>query len=153
MSIKIKLFAAIKAAAEVLVGVSAGAAASAGVFALITVIGILPRWAGHTRTARHVSLYEWSVILGGTAGNLIFLLQPSLPGKEILEAAAGLFMGIFVGGLIMSLAEVLDVFPILLMRGRIQSGIPWMVLSIGIGKMLGAYLYFSKKKKKKEKIW
>ena len=49
-------------------------------------------------------------------------------------------MGIFVGGLIMSLAEVLDVFPILLRRGRIQSGIPWMVLSIGIGKMLGAYL-------------
>lgn len=143
MSIKIKLFAAIKAAAEVLVGVSAGAAASAGVFALITVIGILPRWAGHTRTAHHVSLYEWSVILGGTAGNLIFLLQPSLPGKKILEAAAGLFMGIFVGGLIMSLAEVLDVFPILLRRGRIQSGIPWMVLSIGIGKMLGAYLYFS----------
>lgn len=143
MSIKIKLFAAIKAAAEVLVGLSAGAAASAGVFALITVIGILPRWAGHTRTARHVSLYEWSVILGGTAGNLIFLPQPSLPGKEILEAAAGLFMGIFVGGLIMSLAEVLDVFPILLRRGRIQSGIPWMVLSIGIGKMLGAYLYFS----------
>ena len=143
MSIKIKLFAAIKAAAEVLVGLSAGAAASAGVFALITVIGILPRWAGHTRTARHVSLYEWSGILGGTAGNLIFLLQPSLPGKEILEAAAGLFMGIFVGGLIMSLAEVLDVFPILLRRGRIQSGIPWMVLSIGIGKMLGAYLYFS----------
>ena len=143
MSIKIKLFAAIKAAAEVLVGISAGAAASAGVFALITVIGILPRWAGHTRTARHVSLFEWSVILGGTAGNLIFLMQPSFPGKEILEAAAGLFMGIFVGGLIMSLAEVLDVFPILLRRGRIQSGIPWMVLSIGIGKMLGAYLYFS----------
>ena len=143
MSIKIKLFAAIKAAAEVLVGLSAGAAASAGVFALITVIGILPRWAGHTRTARHVSLYEWSVILGGTAGNLIFLLQPSLPGKEIFVAAVGLFMGIFVGGLIMSLAEVLDVFPILLRRGRIQSGIPWMVLSIGIGKMLGAYLYFS----------
>ena len=137
------MFAAIKTAAEVLVGVSAGAAASAGVFALITVIGILTRWAGYTRTARHVSLYEWSVILGGTVGNLIFLLQPSLPGKEILEAAAGLFMGIFVGGLIMSLAEVLDVFPILLRRGRIQSGIPWMVLSIGIGKMLGAYLYFS----------
>ena len=143
MSIKIKLFAAIKAAAEVLVGLSAGAAASAGVFALITVIGILPRWAGHTRTARHVSLYEWSVILGGTVGNLIFLMQPSFPGNEIIEGAAGLFIGIFVGGLIMSLAEVLDVFPILLRRGRIQSGIPWMVLSIGIGKMLGAYLYFS----------
>lgn len=85
MSIKIKLFAAIKAAAEVLVGVSAGAAASAGVFALITVIGILPRWAGHTRTAHHVSLYEWSVILGGTAGNLIFLLQHRCQEKKFLR--------------------------------------------------------------------
>lgn len=144
MSIKIKLFAAIKAAAEVLVGLSAGAAASAGVFALITVIGILPRWAGHTRTARHVSLYEWSVILGGTAGNLIFLLQPSLPGKEILEAAAGLFMGIFVGGLIMSLAEVLDVFPILLMeRTAFRAVFHGWCFQLALEKMLGAYLYFS----------
>ena len=46
MSIKIKLFAAIKAAAEVLVGLSAGAAASAGVFASITVIEFWLR-AGH----------------------------------------------------------------------------------------------------------
>ena len=131
-----------KDVAEAFVGISAGGAASAGVFALITVIGILPRWAARTRTARHVRLYEWSVIVGGTVGNLVFLLQPRLLGGLVLELAAGLFMGIFVGGLIMSLAEVLDVFPILLRRGRIQAGIPWMVLSIGVGKMLGAYLYF-----------
>ena len=131
-----------KDVAEAFVGISAGGAASAGVFALITVIGILPRWAARTRTARHVRLYEWSVIVGGTVGNLVFLLQPRLLGGLVLELAAGLFMGIFVGGLIMSLAEVLDVFPILLRRGRIQAGIPWMVLSIGAGKLLGAYLYF-----------
>ena len=131
-----------KDVAEAFVGISAGGAASAGVFALITVIGILPRWAARTRTARHVRLYEWSVIVGGTVGNLVFLLQPRLIGGLVLELAAGLFMGIFVGGLIMSLAEVLDVFPILLRRGRIQAGIPWMVLSIGAGKLLGAYLYF-----------
>ena len=85
MSIKIKLFAAIKAAAEVLIGLSAGAAASAGVFALITVIGILPRWAGHTRTAHHVSLYEWSVILGGTAGNLFFYCSHHCLEKKFLR--------------------------------------------------------------------
>ena len=85
MSIKIKLFAAIKAAAEVLVGLSAGAAASAGVFALITVIGILPRWAGHTRTARHVSLYEWSVILGGTVGILFFYCNHHCLEKKFLR--------------------------------------------------------------------
>ena len=139
----VKGIAIAKDVAEAFVGISAGGAASAGVFALITVIGILPRWAARTRTARHVRLYEWSVIVGGTVGNLVFLLQPRLLGGIVLELAAGLFMGIFVGGLIMSLAEVLDVFPILLRRGRIQAGIPWMVLSIGVGKMLGAYLYFS----------
>lgn len=131
-----------KAAAEVFVGISAGGAASAGVFALITVIGILPRWAGRTRTARHVRLYEWSIIFGGTLGNLYFLLQPKLAGGVVGETAVGLFIGLFVGGLVMSLAEILDVFPILLRRARIQGGIPWMVLSIGLGKVLGSCLYF-----------
>ena len=133
---------AAKAAAEVFVGISAGGAASAGVFALITVIGILPRWAGRTRTARHVRLYEWSIIFGGTLGNLYFLLQPKLAGGVVGETAVGLFIGLFVGGLVMSLAEILDVFPILLRRARIQVGIPWMVLSIGLGKVLGSCLYF-----------
>ncbi len=133
---------ATKAATEFFIGISAGGAASSGVFALITVIGILPRWAGRTRTARHVRLYEWSIIFGGTLGNLFFLLQPKLAGGIIAEAAAGLFTGIFVGGLIMSLAEILDVFPILFRRLHIRMGIPWMVLSIGLGKVLGACLYF-----------
>lgn len=132
----------IKAAKEFFIGISAGGAASSGVFALITVIGILPRWAGRTRTARHVRLYEWSIIFGGTLGNLSFLLQPQLAGGIIAEAAAGLFTGIFVGGLIMSLAEILDVFPILFRRLHIRMGIPWMVLSIGLGKVLGSCLYF-----------
>ena len=136
-----------KAVAECFVGISAGAAASAGVFALITVIGILPRWTARTRTARHVRLYEWCVIVGGTIGNLLFLLKPQLfkPqifGGAVLETVMGLFTGMFVGGLIMSLAEGLDVFPILFRRGRIHVGIPWMVLAMGIGKAVGAYLYF-----------
>lgn len=100
MSIKIKLFAAIKATAEVLVGVSAGAAASAGVFALITVIGILPRWAGHTRTARHVSLYEWSVILGGTAGNLIFYCSHHCLEKKFLRQQPDFLWGSLWEGLL-----------------------------------------------------
>ncbi len=132
----------VKAAAEVFVGISAGSAASAGVFALITVIGILPRWTVRTRTARHLRLYEWSIIFGGTLGNFYFLLQPKLAGGVVGETAVGLFIGLFVGGLVMSLAEILDVFPILLRRARIQVGIPWMVLSIGLGKVLGSCLYF-----------
>ena len=87
------------------------------------------------------------MIVGGTIGNLLFLLKPQLfkPqifGGAVLETVMGLFTGMFVGGLIMSLAEVLDVFPILFRRGRIHVGIPWMVLAMGIGKAVGAYLYF-----------
>ena len=128
--------------AELLIGISSGAAASAGVFSLITVIGILPRWAGKTRTAAYVSWYEWSVIAGGTAANLCYLLKLRLVAVPLIEAMTGLFMGIFVGGLIMSLAEVLDVFPILLRRARLQTGIPWMVLMMGAGKAAGALLFF-----------
>lgn len=137
-----KFGSAVQAVLECIVGISSGVAASAGVFALITVIGILPRWAARTRTANHLWLYEWSIIIGGTIGNLLFLLRPQLWGGVVLETAMGLFTGMFVGGLIMSLAEVLDVFPILFRRGRIHVGIPWMVLAMGIGKVIGACLYF-----------
>lgn len=131
-----------KNAGELFAGISAGAAASAGVFALITVIGILPRWAGRTRTAFFVRGYEWAVILGGSMANLCYLLKPDIPVGAAAELVVGICMGIFVGGLIMSLAEVLDVFPIMLRRIRLQSGIPWMVLSMGIGKLAGAVYFF-----------
>jgi len=133
--------------AEFLLGVCSGGAAAAGVFALVTVIGIIPRLAGVTRSAIHVTRYEWAVIAGGSLGNLWYLLKPELwQGKAgtALELFFGMMSGIFVGSLIMALAEVWQVFPIIIRRTRLRVGIRYIGLAIAFGKTAGALLYFLK---------
>lgn len=126
------------------IGVAAGVTTAAGVFALITVIGIIPRLAGKSRTGKYIHLYEIAVILGGISGCAIQIYQiPILIGKIGL-GGIGLAYGIFVGSLIMSLAETLDVFPIMIRRVRLIKGLPYIVLGLALGKALGALLFFWK---------
>lgn len=124
------------------VGVSAGVVTAAGVFTLITVIGIIPRMAGRTNTARWIHAYEWSVIFGGIFGNMADLFQIPKGGGSLLLLLFGLGSGMFVSCLIMSLAEVLDVFPVMCRRIRLHVGIPYIVLSLALGKMIGSLLFF-----------
>jgi len=53
-----------------------------------------------------------------------------------------LCVGIFFGCLAMSLAEVLNVIPILSRRGRLQQGMFFFMLAVAFGKMTGSLLYF-----------
>ncbi len=124
------------------VGAAAGAVTAAGVFALITVIGIIPRMAGKTGTAKWISVYEWAVVLGGIFGNLVDLFHIPKGGGTVLLLLFGLGSGTFVSCLIMSLAEVMDVFPVMCRRIRLQTGIAFLVLSLALGKMAGALLFF-----------
>ncbi len=136
-------------AAEFLFGICSGGAAAAGVFALITVIGIIPRMADFSHTAVHIHKYEWAVIAGGTAGNLWYLLCPSFTAGSmgyLLELAAGLAYGMFVGSLVMALAEVWQVFPILIRRTRLRIGISYLGLALALGRTVGALIYFLEKK-------
>lgn len=89
-------------------GLSAGAVIAAGIFAFLAIIGVFPRLIGVTHTAGHVILYETLLILGGTWGNLadFYSVAFPFPGKFVL-AVCGTAVGIFVGCLVMSLAETL----------------------------------------------
>lgn len=127
----------------VILGFGAGGITAAGTFALITVVGILPRLAGYTHTGRHTHLYEWSIIMGGILGNLIYLFQWSLPFLKWLLPVMGLCIGIFVSSLVMSLAETIDVLPILARRFRIRVGFAWITLAFAIGKVLGSFWIFA----------
>lgn len=134
------------AAAELLIGLCAGAATSAGVFALISVVGIIPRLAGHSHTGRCIHKYEWAVILGGSLTNIWYFFQPSAALLGIfgylLEGAVGVGIGMFVGSLVMALAEVLQVFPILIRRVRLRAGVMYLGLAMAFGKAVGAVIYF-----------
>ena len=51
-----------------LTGVSYGLLAAAGVFTVLAAVGLVPRFAGKTHTAKHVMIYEEMVIFGTLTG-------------------------------------------------------------------------------------
>lgn len=120
-----------------IIGFAGGLIVAAGVFAFITLLGVLNRLASKTNTAKHILLYENMVILGGILGNTWFIYQWDIPFGIIGLILFGLFSGIFVGCQAMALAEVLDVIPIFAKRIKIKYGMPYIVASIAIGKAVG----------------
>ena len=94
------------------IGLSSGGVIAAGIFAFLAIIGVFPRLIGVTHTRCHVILYETLLILGGTAGNLMDLFHLPLAGAGTAFLALwGLALGVFVGCLVMSLAETLKALP------------------------------------------
>lgn len=62
-----------------LIGLSLGFFVSSGAAALLIGLGIIPRYAGITRTAHRICWYENCCILGLLAGNLLYLSDIQLP--------------------------------------------------------------------------
>ena len=127
-----------------LIGFASGSLVAGGVVALMVGLGIITRFIGISHTARHVKIYEAFICLGGIAGNLVTVYFPVLflgwPGLLLL----GLFCGIFVGGWIMALAELLNVFPVFTRRLNLTKGTSWIVASLALGKTLGSLMQFYK---------
>ena len=121
-------------------GFSAGATIAAGLFAFITTIGVIPRLAGKTHTAGASRLYEDLIVMGAGLGNGAQLFGWKLFGGNPFMIVFGLSAGIFVGCLIMSLAETLDAIPIMNRRMRLAVGFQFMILSLALGKCAGALI-------------
>jgi len=126
----------------IFVGLASGMVVASAVFAFITAIGIVPRLAQKTRTPMYCRVYESAISLGGILGSFASFSQIRLPGGEIIAVIFSLAVGIFYGVLAMSLAEVLDVIPILTRRGRFKKGLFFFVLAIALGKLIGSLMYF-----------
>ncbi len=133
----------------ILTGAASGFAASAGLYALITALSLLPRMADKTRTASCMRLYEDCVFFGGVTGCICYFLGKhefslSLPPVcfACLDAISGFCMGIFVGTLAISLAESLDVTAVFARRTRLHQAMAWIILSFAIGKIIGSFLFF-----------
>lgn len=133
----------LRQAALVFIGLSSGGVIAAGIFAFLAIIGVFPRLIGVTHTREHVILYETLLILGGTAGNLIDLYHAPVAGFGIVFLVAwGVSVGVFVGCLVMSLAETLKALPVLGRRIRLAVGLQYLILAIAAGKFVGAMVYF-----------
>lgn len=109
---------------------------------LLIGLSIVPRYAGITHTADHISLYEDMCFLGIFLGNLVCLFRLPLPLGTPFLILLGVFSGIFLGGWILALAEVADMFPVFTRRIRLTQGLPLIILFIALGKLTGTLFYY-----------
>ena len=142
-------------------GLAGGLGVAGGVFTTLIAVGLIPRFAGKTHTAKHIFLYEEMVVCGTILGGLISVFFPfldlvGLAGriqvlKEVYPYMAvailiiyGLFAGIFVGCLALAIAEMLDSIPIFSRRMKFRHGVGVVILCMAIGKTVGSLIYFGK---------
>ena len=124
-----------------IVGLSCGFAVAGGMFAFLIALGVVSRFAGRTHTAKYIFLYEDAAAIGGILGNLFSVYRFPIPVGMAGVASFGLFSGIFTGAWAMALTETVDVIPIFSRRIRLKKGLPWIVLSMAVGRMIGALLH------------
>lgn len=126
-------------------GLSAGGIIAGGVFAFLAIIGVYPRLIGTTGTHGHIKLFETCIILGGTLGNVadIYDFPVRIPLADVFLGLFGASVGIYVGCLAMSLAETLKAGPVIIRRIKLDVGIQYLILSVAVGKTLGALLFFA----------
>ena len=124
-----------------ILGVSSGFAVAGGMFAFLIALGVVSRFAGKTHTAKYLLYYEDAAALGGILGNLFSIYWFPVPVGMVGVASVGLFSGIFTGAWAMALTEIVDTVPIFSRRIRLKEGMPWLILSMALGRMAGALLY------------
>lgn len=131
------------------VAFGAGIAVAAGFIAFISLIGIVTRLAGITKTASAIPTYENSMAMGLILFNILSLYQPNLqwisPIPAIIIIHTGsLLTGIFSGCLAGALAEVVNIIPIFSRRVKLRKGFPYMVRAAAVGKFIGCIIQFYK---------
>ena len=129
----------------VFIGLSSGGIIAAGVFAFLVMIGVFPRLIGKTGTKRHILLYGTVIMTGGVLGNIADLYEFSIPMygfSTLFLSIFGLSVGIFVGCLVMSLAETLKALPVISRRIHLAVGLQYLIFALAAGKMAGSLVYF-----------
>lgn len=125
-----------------ILGFGAGLVVSGGVVAFISIIGVIPLMAYRTKTAHAMMWYENAIIIGSILGSIFSMWSIRLPNIPILTVILLFAFGMFIGALIIALAEVLDVLPILNRRIKIRKGITLIVFALALGKLVGSLYYW-----------
>jgi stage V sporulation protein AB len=127
-----------------ILGLCSGIVIAGGTVGLLIGLSIVPRYAGITHTGSYLLLYEDVVFAGAVFGNLWYLFSWKLPFGSLFLGMYGLFSGIFLGGWILALEEIADIFPVFTRRIRLTQGLPLVILALAVGKSLGSLLYYWK---------
>ena len=119
-------------------GLSGGICVAGGLFAFLTIVGVVTRLASGTKTAKNVVLYEDISLFGLLFGNLAYLFGDRLPIGTISLLIYGLGAGIFTGCLAAALAEIVNVVPIMVKRIKLRYGMSAVMVAFALGKLAGS---------------
>ena len=125
-----------------ILGLSGGMIVAGGLFGFIVSLGVISDFADRTHTGKNIRLYERMLALGGGLGNVIYVYHIPISLGAWMLSVFGLFAGVFLGCWAMALEETLNVFPIFMRRAKLVGCIPYIILSIAIGKGIGSLIYF-----------
>ena len=121
-----------------MIGFSGGLAVGGGFVAFITVLGIIPRLIKLTKTEKLIKVYTASVLLGLLAGTYLSFADVNLNQPFFFLGIWGLLHGIFNGMLAAALTEVLNVYPVLTKRIRLEHKLIVLLMAIVFGKIIGS---------------
>ncbi|MDO4345463.1 MAG: stage V sporulation protein AB [Eubacteriales bacterium] len=125
-----------------LAGAGGGFLVAAGVVALLVGLGIITRFTGISHTAAHSRLYESAVLFGALFGNMLTVFETPVGFGRVGLMLLGISSGMYVGGWIMALAEVIHIFPVFARRIGLTKGFSIIVIAIALGKAAGSMLHF-----------
>lgn len=126
-----------------ILGLASGLAVSAGTFAFIVAMSVVPRMIGKWKQASRTIHFESAIVAGGIFGNIISVF-PDIRlhlGVPFL-CLYGLSSGIFVGCLAVALAEIINTFPIMFRRIGLKRGLACSMIAMAVGKTVGALYFF-----------
>lgn len=130
-----------------LVTLACGIAVSAGTFAFLLVIGVVPRMIKKMNLCDRIITFENMIVLGVLTGAVFSVIEweariPITWIGHLLLATYGLVAGMFVGCIAVALAEILNTFPIMFRRMYINRGLSYVMIAMALGKTAGSFYYF-----------
>lgn len=132
----------LRSLALIILGFGAGVVVAGGVVAFISIIGVVPLMAYRSKTGFAMMWYENAIMIGSVLGSIFSMWQIRLPYYPIVVIILLFAFGMFIGCLIIALAEVLDVLPIINRRIHIRKAITLIIVALAIGKLIGSLCYW-----------
>ncbi|GAB3052535.1 stage V sporulation protein AB [Virgibacillus ainsalahensis] len=132
---------------QVIIGLGGGLAVGGGFVAFLAVLGIIPRLIQLTKSEKLLTVFSACVIAGSLFGTYLSFTNITWNQPLIILIIWGIFHGIFNGMLAAALTEVLNVFPIISKRIRIEKHLLLLLMAFVFGKIAGSlfqWMYFVK---------
>lgn len=120
-----------------IVGVSSGMVVASALFSVLVALGAVNKTASILGRADSIKFLEWMVSTGAIIFNIIYLFTDKLYGGYLLLIILGCFFGIFIGIMLMALAEETRVIPILYRRVNLTRGFIYIAIATAFGKICG----------------